>query len=183
MAENVEKWRARLERVAEIIRCNHQLEVRMKPDSAGRSRYAQQCVVCGVRVGGWIAKHRVPSLAPAWDTQAEEQWHRRRTAVQVRLDQEEREADLAAWRSEHALYLHSSKWARLRDAVLKRSGGRCEGCGSNNATQVHHLHYKRWRREMLFDLVAVCRQCHLQIHEDALQSAPVMESELEEAPF
>jgi predicted HNH restriction endonuclease len=34
----------------------------------------------------------------------------------------------------------------------------------NPATLVHHLHYETLFREMLFDLVAVCENCHSQIH-------------------
>jgi len=70
-----------------------------------------------------------------------------------------------AWRAEHDRYLRTAQWARRRAAVLRRAGYRCEGCGQRQATQVHHLHYRRWRREMLFDLVAVCETCHRLIHD------------------
>ena len=36
----------------------------------------------------------------------------------------------------------------------------CEGCGVRRAAQVHHLTYEHVGDELLFELVAVCGQCH-----------------------
>ena len=66
---------------------------------------------------------------------------------------------------EYRNYLTTYAWADKRAKVLQRAKFTCEGCGTNPATQVHHLHYRRIYKEMLFDLVAVCEQCHQQIHE------------------
>ena len=62
-------------------------------------------------------------------------------------------------------YLKSYEWSVIRQKVLTRSGGLCEGCGFERATEVHHLTYERVGKEMLFDLVAVCRGCHGKIHD------------------
>lgn len=61
-------------------------------------------------------------------------------------------------------YYSSEQWARLRRLVIKRAAGRCEGCGEAEATQAHHLHYRTFGQEFLWDLRAVCRDCHERIH-------------------
>jgi hypothetical protein len=58
----------------------------------------------------------------------------------------------------------SEKWARLRALVIERAGGLCEGCGVAPATQAHHLHYRTFGNEFLWDLRAVCRACHERVH-------------------
>ena len=49
---------------------------------------------------------------------------------------------------------------RSLDTVMRAA------CRKKPATQVHHLTYKRVGREMLFDLVAVCADCHEVVHEE-----------------
>jgi len=76
------------------------------------------------------------------------------------------------WRQYHH-YLRSPHWADVRGRVLRRAGNFCEGCGTNRATQVHHLRYpprclpgdRTWiEQQKLFDLRAVCDRCHDEIH-------------------
>lgn len=71
----------------------------------------------------------------------------------------------AQWRDEYSAYLLTPEWKSKRARVLKRASGICEGCGINRATEVHHLNYKHIFKEFLFDLVAVCDDCHERIHE------------------
>jgi len=59
----------------------------------------------------------------------------------------------------------SSGRAGSSRAVLERDLRLCQGCRQRPATQVHHQTYRRVGREMLFDLVAVCDECHDAIHE------------------
>lgn len=62
------------------------------------------------------------------------------------------------------LYLLSADWEAKRQKVFARSNFTCEGCGEAPATQVHHLNYDRVGAELLFDLVAICRECHGRAH-------------------
>ncbi len=77
---------------------------------------------------------------------------------------------MKAWQSEaerkrrYAEYLQSPAWRFKRQQVLDRDGGICQGCRKREATEVHHLTYKRFGCEMLFDLIAVCDDCHNRIH-------------------
>jgi hypothetical protein len=43
---------------------------------------------------------------------------------------------------------------------MERDGDICQSCGVAVATQVHHLTYKHIFEEPLFDLVAICDECH-----------------------
>ncbi len=73
-------------------------------------------------------------------------------------------------RIEYKAYLQTEGWDRTRLKVLERAKWTCEGCGEARATQVHHKTYDDPRgQEMLFNLVAVCADCHEKItaHEKA----------------
>jgi hypothetical protein len=74
-------------------------------------------------------------------------------------------------------YLNSDEWRTMRLKVLKRDGGKCRlglrGC-TRNATQVHHLTYKRVTREEMDDLVSACKTCHELHHSESFfdETAP-----------
>jgi len=92
-------------------------------------------------------------------------------------DDQRRQEDYAAarrqWWAAYDAYLMSAPWRAKRQRVLQRAAGLCEGCGETRATQVHHLRYPRdcapgsdeWiAKEKLFDLAAICRRCHDDMH-------------------
>lgn len=61
-------------------------------------------------------------------------------------------------------YLKSEKWYNIRKLVLKRDNFLCQGCLESEATEVHHKNYVHLFDEILFDLVSVCKSCHIKIH-------------------
>lgn len=69
-----------------------------------------------------------------------------------------------AWWATYDAYLKSPEWIELRRQVLDRAGGRCERCGQERATQVHHLTYRRVGAEWPQDLQAICNGCHEHHH-------------------
>lgn len=77
----------------------------------------------------------------------------------------------AGYQKEYLGYLASPVWRAVRDKVLQRANFVCEGCLERPATQVHHLSYRYFRREMMFDLVAVCRDCHAICHPDKIEDS------------
>jgi 5-methylcytosine-specific restriction endonuclease McrA len=89
----------------------------------------------------------------------EERW-----AIHSRMIEELETRLTKGWRSAYDDYLSSPEWRKKREAVLRRADFLCEGCGDATATQVHHLTYERVANEMLFDLVAVCPDCHNRLH-------------------
>jgi 5-methylcytosine-specific restriction endonuclease McrA len=68
------------------------------------------------------------------------------------------------WWAVYGAYLKSPEWAERRRRVLARAEGRCERCGHERATQVHHLTYRRVGAEWLKDLLAICNACHEHHH-------------------
>ena len=74
-----------------------------------------------------------------------------------------REARLERQR-EYRRYLKSPEWGQRRGAIVQRSRGFCEDCGSRENLDVHHLTYKRRGNERPADLVALCRRCHKERH-------------------
>ena len=98
---------------------------------------------------------------------AEEQreWAERQAERQAEREQETRD-----WWESYDRYLESPGWRHRRQLVLQRAGGLCEGCRERPATQVHHTTYRTYNRagrEMCFELVAICDDCHRLIHEAA----------------
>jgi hypothetical protein len=65
---------------------------------------------------------------------------------------------------EHDLYLASPQWRMIRKRVLDRCHYVCEGCGMHSAVEAHHLTYRHWRQEFLFELVGLCAGCHARVH-------------------
>ena len=114
------------------------------------------------------------------------EWERK-YAEQQRLEQERTQQALRQqaqpmtyegrrqqWQSDYSEYLSSPIWRGKRARVLQRANNMCEGCGCRRAWQVHHLRYPKncrpgsddWiRQEKLFDLRAICRECHEDVHQ------------------
>jgi 5-methylcytosine-specific restriction endonuclease McrA len=94
----------------------------------------------------------------------EQEWKER----QRKYDAERAARDREWWRW-YSAYLQSPEWARRRAAVLKRARGICESDGFRRATQVHHITYAHVGNEPLFELRAVCDDCHERLTEEDRQ--------------
>jgi 5-methylcytosine-specific restriction endonuclease McrA len=86
--------------------------------------------------------------------------HEKKTAARVE-QAEKKDAEWWAFYDEH---IKSAKWRGLRRAVIRRCGGRCEGCAEAEVEHVHHLTYNNLGDELLFQLVGLCRDCHQRVH-------------------
>jgi len=62
-------------------------------------------------------------------------------------------------------YLSSPAWQEKRRNILERDNHTCLFCGTNTATQVHHLSYDNLGNETEFELISVCHPCHQTIHD------------------
>jgi 5-methylcytosine-specific restriction endonuclease McrA len=100
--------------------------------------------------------------------QNQQKWER-----EIAIREAEREQSNRLWWLAYDEYLRSPTWREKRRGVLLRCDGMCEGCGDQRATQVHHKSYPQdvmpgsdeWiRLEKLFDLVALCDECHSDLH-------------------
>lgn len=164
--------------------CSHpdaMVTLRRRVIGGGTTVYAHQCERCGRLVGKWVKKERVtnPDALPEWNDDLATRWQKGESEYAVtyrkwRVSQVGVEAfakvddtaneRLTLFRETYSGYLNSEPWRIKRSIVMRRADGVCEGCGVNNATQVHHLTYDRVGKEMLFDLVAICESCHKSIH-------------------
>jgi three-Cys-motif partner protein len=63
-------------------------------------------------------------------------------------------------------YLKHPQYLAIRQQAVERSGGICEQCGKGFVTEVHHVEYPKWGtfEENADYLLAVCHQCHCEIH-------------------
>jgi hypothetical protein len=169
--------------------CQHQsLEIRQRKDGGGATHYARQCVACGNSVGSALKKSPELATSPPWKDTHYEDYERGRKAeydgiLQKHLQKQLRGED--GFRREYDIYLSTPSWRAKRAKVMKRANGICEGCLERSATQVHHLTYDHIREEFMFELVAVCDECHARIHADKHNDEPAeneadLESEWED---
>ena len=153
----------------DVDRCEHPRTAhRRRILSNGSKSFCVQCLDCGSQVGGALSpRNLAPSVLAAltdWDDGlGKHYWAERQMRWREQLDAQ-REAESEEWRARYNAHLQSPKWHSLRRRVFKRADGICEGCGLRAAIQVHHLTYARLGDEMLFDLAAICLDCHARLH-------------------
>lgn len=140
--------------------CQHaDMRLVVSTKSNGNKLYQRQCFDCG---------HKEGELAYAKLTKAEMDAAIPRIHLVETI--RERQADdeyiaQARWWGWYNEYLKSPVWRAKREKVFARAKNTCEACGDAPAYQVHHLTYDNVGREPLFDLVAVCAECHKILHD------------------
>lgn len=143
-------------------------ELRRRKISNGSIQLVQQCLTCGAARSSPVKASTIrnPATVRYWDDGLADKF-----GDHVNLENKaQRERDRAQFFVEHDAYLKSSEWRKRRLAVLKRANGLCEGCGYVPSTQVHHLTYDHWKEEFLWELVAICDDCHERVHADRKES-------------
>jgi Fe-S cluster biogenesis protein NfuA len=170
--EFLEAMRVKYDEIAAHYACDHVGLARntRRTFANGVVHIHQQCTGCGASVKALqkanFSRAEVAEM-PAWDAdlarlrddqrrELEQKWrvHFHRQQERARQNGQRR----------YDQYLRSPEWAAKRDAVIRRSGGICEGCGMRRATQAHHESYDHLYDEFLWELRAVCRECHERIH-------------------
>lgn len=144
--------------------CEHEWVATYFHQSNGSQHYRLQCCNCGE--AGKIIKKAEAGPNPIQFNQKyadrrRDEGHEARLAS-VRGAQEHFRAE---WFRHYNIYLQSSDWKHRRKLVLERDNYMCKACGAGSATQVHHLTYDHVCMEPLFDLVSVCKSCHLALHD------------------
>lgn len=152
--------------------CEHpKVEVRWRLRRDNTGCWVRQCLVCGGQAGTQLSA-KAPevqgrekilfddTLRDRYERARRQYWDRKREA-----QEEEREKENQEWWRNYSAYLRTPQWRARRVLVMKRAGGICEGCREERATQVHHLTYAHVTNEFLFELVAVCDECHERLHE------------------
>ena len=136
--------------------------------SNGAPMYREQCLTCGFPFGQWIARAKVPNIqtVPEVSAYAFAEYEQSRLAEWRSVQVEHARQQLSASDNEYAQYLRSETWKLKRQKVLERAKGICEGCREREATQIHHLTYRHVQDEFLWELVAICDDCHNRVHLD-----------------
>lgn len=83
------------------------------------------------------------------------------------LLEQERDEEYDEWTFlrtiEYNEYMKSINWSIKRGERLAIDNWICQDCGLK-AEQVHHITYKRFKREKMEDLVSLCVECHKKRH-------------------
>jgi hypothetical protein len=131
----------------------------------GAKQLRNQCADCGKLLAQQLPHHLATSSTPNADLAALKSYnHKYSWEAQAPAYQERRDAERREWFKAHDEYLATPEWWDKREAVMKRADSLCEGCRAAPAVQVHHLSYEHWRDELLWELVAVCLDCHERAH-------------------
>lgn len=86
-------------------------------------------------------------------------------AILVDVQSEEEVAELSNLaENNYQEYLKTKYWKKVRKAIHKTIGRKCELCGSDMFIDVHHFNYDNVGKETLNDLACLCRSCHGTIH-------------------
>ncbi len=145
-----------------MLTCSHhRTEDRKRDIRGGTFQIREQCLDCGEALGNAKARgnYDLNALRPFDEEFFEEQNLLR--DLESRTKWEQRASDR---RTKYQRYLSSTEWKTKRDLVMLRAANRCEGCQVERATEVHHLTYEHIYQEFLWELVAVCRKCHMKVH-------------------
>jgi len=155
----------------DLIHCAHPITSRPRARRIrnGSDQWRTQCLDCGEPTSQSVKRHI------AWADGEPEPFDEEMLAEKRRRVDEyyERVYQLgvagrrrrdAVWWARYNAYLQSPEWRAKRDAVFDRELGVCQSCRKHAATQVHHLTYDHVFHEPLFDLAAVCDECHDRLH-------------------
>lgn len=168
------------ENYREYFDCRHpNTEIRWRIRRNGVGCWSVQCLHCG-RELRQVAKSspevrliadRVPfdeDLADQITAEFKRESEQRAAEWQAEQDakKQSQQKDSVEWWKWYNGYLKTPQWQQKRELIMLRANGLCEGCGQRKATQVHHKTYDHVGNELLFELVAVCFECHHILHPD-----------------
>lgn len=146
--------------------CNDPLPVMGRTDLL-RSIWALNYVVAPGKVGEYVPAKALYGLfcGPCRVDDQIDQDEQRRAEMEAL---QARQKDLQ--KMSYADYLLTPEWRAVRGRKLSMANHRCELCHDTESLNVHHRVYGRRGRELLKDLVVLCRTCH-QRHHDLLPYA------------
>ncbi len=149
--------------------CLHEVTKRVRYSvSGGGTQIKDQCQVCGEPASQAISQKLITGQLPDANIDLRKNYLEKRrierNAIYRKHENLQRQTRTDR-QKEYDKYLAGPVWKEKRERVLIRAKRVCEGCGIAAAEEVHHLNYKRIFNEMLFDLVAVCADCHRKLHQ------------------
>jgi len=162
------------------FKCTHEKsELRKRVVDKGVIQFVAQCLRCGDPTTSPLARAKAVAQCggqepPPFDEELQSSWEQGYSSgwKQINLDYEKnvaayekaRKERTTEWWAWYIEYLKSPEWREKSKQVILRAQGICEGCRAEKATSAHHLTYAHAGSEFLFELVAVCNQCHERLH-------------------
>lgn len=158
--------KAVVEQATHEAQCQHpRTEFRRMKTANGVFQLRKQCLGCGELVGSAYKRDAVTdfdSLPPVDEVarqRTRNQWQDRQALYQN--GQEEEQAAFWSYYNEH---MRSPEWRKKCALKMAQADGACEGCGEKEPRHVHHRTYENLGDEFLFELVALCLDCHQKLH-------------------
>jgi len=158
----------------------HEIQYVKRLNAAGHYYIKKQCLFCGETPSGTIKIKDIggkenlilledynEGLFKDWESDFLEELKEKQSIryeeeqkIYKEKQKEQRNKDRLEWLEKSKPYYNSDIWKLKREFVLKRDNYICQACLSNTANQVHHLTYKHFANEPLFELTSVCKTCH-----------------------
>jgi hypothetical protein len=143
----------------EVIECQHDYHKVKKTIRGGSIQLRKQCLKCGNMEGQPLPQKGVNLQTTPIAIEIPNTWEDFKNERLLLVDRLEK-----AKKAIRQKYYDSPEWKVKHKLVLQRDDHKCQACQDKPAVQAHHLTYKHWKNEPLFDLVAVCVECHESIH-------------------
>lgn len=138
-------------------------QVVRRRNAAGNYFFKLSCSKCGMNTGGMIKASEVKEYVVYDSAEMDRRWQ-----IQNKIKETYSIRKSMLWnnrREQYREYLDSWEWAEKAYKVKKRANFICEGCLKEPATEVHHKTYDHIYNEFMFELVALCSDCHRRIHD------------------
>ena len=176
----LEKYLEEVKQYEKLFKCAHEsLELRKRKVKGGAIQYVKQCLSCGNAMPQPIKQEAALSINKgnepvAFDEKKQFDWSvKKENAYREIKDRYEasKDVEIAQHSEWYRVYLQSSEWKLKRKKVLARAKNICEGCADKPASEVHHISYANIGDELLYQLVALCEDCHRKAHLDDVDNS------------
>ena len=178
MQSPLEKYIAEMKEYEARFNCLHEnLELKRRKVKGDAIQYVKQCLTCGNAMPQPIKTETALKINGGnepflFDEQKQVDWKAQKVNAykEIRVRYEESKNVAIAEHSEwYRDYLKSPEWKLKRKKVLKRANNICEGCLEQPAIEVHHVSYANIGDELLYQLAALCEDCHRKAHINDIQ--------------
>jgi len=164
------------EEIVSFWKCNHENITCVVTMTDGRESIKDVCKLCGHAGGSQSRKkftqkeqskmHRTTTSGLIDYRQKHHEKLERLINQQKSIKEDIITNHSESWWEWYKEYLLSPEWKDKRQLVMGRARNVCESCGSNAAKQVHHIAYDHVGNEPLWELKAVCDECHEVLHSE-----------------
>ena len=141
--------------------------------SNGEYAYMELCSLCGERKDKskvWIKASSIPfnAVITKYTDEIKKDFANKKNIIQEEIRNIKYAIEMSDKYQEYEKYLLSPEWQEKRRIRMlfndRNFNGKCEICFKNEATQIHHMTYAQLYNEWVFDLAAICSDCHERIH-------------------